>query len=151
MTLHGQPVFAEHLYTSIENICKWLQKHTNVYLIAHNGRRFDFPVLMSALMNIKYYAQFSGMCLGIYWQHLCAQSSYKQEDLARALLHIAYEAHNAMDDVKTLGKLVSHTKMDAKELTTHSLPPTAVQNQLRFNIIKAKKLTSLHSLVGKVF
>lgn len=28
-------------------------------------------------------------------------------------------------------------------------PPTAVQNQLRFNIEKAKNLASLHSLVGK--
>lgn len=28
-------------------------------------------------------------------------------------------------------------------------PPTAVQNQLRFNFVKAKNLTSVHSLVGK--
>lgn len=58
MALHGQLVFAEHLYTSIENICKWLQKYTNIYLNAYNGWQFDFPVLMIALMNINYDAQF---------------------------------------------------------------------------------------------
>lgn len=155
MTLHGQPVLAEHLYTSIEKFCKWLKKHTNVYLIAHNRRRFDFPVLMSALMNIKYDAQFmecvSGFIDSIYVfkKAYPAQSSYKQENLATALLPTAYEAHNAMEDVEILSKLISHTQMNTNELTTHSFPPTAIQNQLRFNIAKAKNLTSLHSLVGK--
>lgn len=64
-------------------------------------------------------------------------------------MHTAYEAHNTMENVKILGKLVSHTKMNAKELTTHSFSPTAIQNQLRFNIEKAKNLTSLHSLDEK--
>lgn len=33
-------------------------KHTSVYLTALNKRKFDFRVLISALMNIKYDAQF---------------------------------------------------------------------------------------------
>lgn len=54
-----------------------------------------------------------------------------------------------MKEVKILGKFVSLTKMKTNELTTHTFPPTAVQNQLRFNIEKTKNLTPLHSLVGK--
>lgn len=54
-----------------------------------------------------------------------------------------------MEDIKIIGKLVSHTKMNTNKLTTRSFSPTAVQNQLRFNIEKAKDQTSLHSLVGK--
>ncbi|XP_062607329.1 uncharacterized protein LOC134269118 [Saccostrea cucullata] len=53
MTVHGQKVHAEDLYSSIDKFCKWLKKYPSVYLIAHNGRKFDFPVLMNAMMNIK--------------------------------------------------------------------------------------------------
>lgn len=56
---------------------------------------------------------------------------------------------NAMVDVKILSKLASHTKMNANELRTPSFSQTALQNQLRDNIEKAKNLTLLHSLVGK--
>lgn len=101
-----------------------MKKQTNIYLIAHNGQRFNFPVLMSALINIKYDAQFME-CVSVFIDNIYvfkkaypAQSSYKQENLATALLHTAYEAHNAMEDVKILGKLISHTKMNTNELTT---------------------------------
>lgn len=78
-----------------------------------------------------------------------AQSLCKQENLARAPLYTDYIFHNAMEEVKILGKFVSLTKMKTNELTTHTFPPTAVQNQLRFNIEKTKNLTPLHSLVWK--
>lgn len=32
-----------------EKICSWLQQYPNLFLLAHNGRRFDFPILMTAL------------------------------------------------------------------------------------------------------
>lgn len=64
-------------------------------------------------------------------------------------MHTAYEPHNAREDVKILGKLVSHTKMNANELTIHNFPPTAVQNQLRFTTEKENYLISLHFLVRK--
>lgn len=43
----------------------------------------------------------------------------------------------------------SHTDMNANELTIHSFPPTAVQNQVRFTTEKENYLISLHFLVRK--
>lgn len=86
-------------------------------------------------MNINYNAQFlecsQGFIDSIYVlkKAFPAQSLYKQEDLARDLLNIAYKAHNAMEDVKILGKLVSHTTVNANELTTHRFPPTVAEIQ----------------------
>lgn len=78
--------------------------------------------------------KFSGFFLFSRRPSLHSHQPCKQEDLARALLHTGYETHYAMGNVKILSKLVSRTKMNAIELTTHSFPPTAVHNQLRFNI-----------------
>ena len=36
--------------------------------------------------------------------------SYKQEELARAILNVQYDAHNAVEDVRCLSKLVVHVR-----------------------------------------
>ena len=65
------------------------------------------------------------------------------------ILGTSYAAHNAMEDVRILGKLISHTKMDTHAIAAHSFPPSAVFNQLRFNREKAKNIKSLHALIAK--
>ncbi|XP_062607534.1 uncharacterized protein LOC134269349 [Saccostrea cucullata] len=154
MTVHGQQVHAEDLYSSIDKFCKWLKKYPSVYLIAHNGRKFDFPVLMNAMMNIKREAEFLDCVTGCIdslnvFKKAFTSQSYKQEDLARTILNTTYDAHNAMEDVKVLGKLISHTRFDATKMCIHSFPPSAVINQIKYNREKAKNVTSLHLLVGK--
>lgn len=121
---------------SLLNICILVyfacgcKKHTNVNLTAHNGRRFDFPVLLSALMNITYDEQFMECVMGfidsiyVFKKAYPAQSLCKQENLAWARLYKYYIFHNAMEEVKMLGKFVSLTKMNTNELTNHTFPPT---------------------------
>ena len=43
------PVVSVTILTAIEKLCYWLKQFPNVILVAHNGRRFDFPVLLSAI------------------------------------------------------------------------------------------------------
>ena len=155
MTVHGQEVHAEKLTVAIKEFCRWLKQHSGVFLIAHNGRKFDFPILMSALINIRCEALFFESILGlidsisVLKKAFPAQSSYKQDELAKVFLGTSYDAHNAMEDVRILGKLISHTKMDTHEIAAHSFPPSAVFNQLRFNREKAKNINSLHPLIAK--
>lgn len=58
--------------------------------------------LISSLMNIKYDARFLGCVSGlidsiyVFKKAFTAQSSYKQEGLARALLHI--QCHGGRQD-----------------------------------------------------
>lgn len=92
MTVHGQQVQVEKFCTDGEKICKWLKRHSCVFLIAHNGQKFDFPVMVSALINLKCKALFCESVIGligsipILKKAFPAQSSYKQEDLIKVLL-----------------------------------------------------------------
>ena len=58
MTVNGNPVEPVPIKEAVGKFCNWLEKKQNVYLIAHNGRRFDFPVLASAIMSMDYAVQF---------------------------------------------------------------------------------------------
>ncbi|XP_048257443.1 uncharacterized protein LOC124114456 isoform X1 [Haliotis rufescens] len=155
MTVNGKQVQPETVQFAVDKFCKWLSGFPNVFLVATYGRRFDFPVFSSALINIQCEAQFfncvSGLIdsLPVFKKAFPGQSSYKQEELAKTFLHSSYEAHNAIEDVKVLGKLVSHTKMKIQELARFSFPPSAVHNLLLFNKEKAKHIKTLHSLLAQ--
>ncbi|KAH3896567.1 hypothetical protein DPMN_020744 [Dreissena polymorpha] len=47
--INGKPVTAVPIKQFISDLGKWLEQFSNVFLVAHNGRRFDFPVLMTAV------------------------------------------------------------------------------------------------------
>lgn len=44
--VHGKVVETVTIKTALNQLLSWLNKFNNVYLVAHNGRRFDFPVLI---------------------------------------------------------------------------------------------------------
>ena len=43
MTVPSQEVHAEKLTVAIKEFCRWLKQHLGVFLIAHNGRKFNYP------------------------------------------------------------------------------------------------------------
>ena len=53
MAVHGQPVQSVQIKSVLNKFVTWLKKFPNVILVAHNGRRFDFHVLVSAFLNIR--------------------------------------------------------------------------------------------------
>ena len=53
MAVHGQPVQSVQIKSVLTKLVTWLKKFPNVILVAHNGRRFDFPVLVSAFLKIR--------------------------------------------------------------------------------------------------
>ena len=53
MAVHGQPVQSVLIKSALNKFVTWLKKFPNVILVAHNGRRFDFPVLVSAFLKIR--------------------------------------------------------------------------------------------------
>ena len=46
MTVHGKQVYSKELDYSLDHFCNWLQKFPNPVLVVHNGRQFDFPILI---------------------------------------------------------------------------------------------------------
>lgn len=156
MTVHGKQVERKELDYSLDHFCNWLRQFPNPVLVAHNGRRFDFPILINSFQSVSklkdFFECFVGMIdsLSIF-KKLCPKGSHKQEDLVSNLLGITYEAHNAIADVtslKDLDHLVLHTQLSSKELLGYSYPPLDVYNSMLFNREKNKNLPSLNCLVS---
>ena len=49
MCVKGKPVVAVLIKQAISDLSNWLQQFSNVFLVAHSGRRFDFAVLLTAV------------------------------------------------------------------------------------------------------
>lgn len=110
MTVRGIQVLPVPLKTALQSFCEWLTKRQNAFFQAHNGRKFDFPVLASAFIAVDKIEEFLKCTAGLidllplFTKVLPEQASYKQEDLVSNLLHTTYRAHNATEDVSVFSK-----------------------------------------------
>jgi hypothetical protein len=78
---------------------------------------------------------------------LYPKQSLKQVDLVSSILGEVYDAHNAIEDVKALGKLIQHVNLPTTDLMEHSFSPSAVANNIMFNKAKVSNLPSLNPLL----
>lgn len=154
MTVNGTEVQHVGIQSAIDQLCAWLENYSNVVLIAQNGRRFDFPVIMSALIHTNTTERFI-KCVTSFidslpvFKKIFPNQSHRQEDLALSCLGISYNAHNALADVETLGKLVNHTQLSQSDLLKYSFSPEAVYNSRLFSLQKSKNIKSLEILVSR--
>lgn len=58
IVVNGKAVESLKIKCALEKLCNWLEKFPNVYIVAHIGRRFDFPVLMTAMEKTRTTASF---------------------------------------------------------------------------------------------
>jgi len=67
-------------------------------LLLHLAIKFDFPVLISAIFNVKFYSCVIGFLdsLTMLKTMFPDRGSYKQEVLEAGLLHATYPAHGAL-------------------------------------------------------
>ncbi|KAH3733454.1 DNA polymerase III subunit epsilon-like [Dreissena polymorpha] len=112
MLVNGKRVEYVSAHRALTQLRTWLKQFKNVVLVAHNGKAFDFPILMSALKNNKMVKSFLSSVTGfvdsleVFRNKYPGRRSYKQVDLARKLLGTTYNEHNAIADVQTLTQLV---------------------------------------------
>ena len=155
MTVHGKQVEPKPIQAALVDFCSWLEQFENVILIAHNGRKFDFPVLVSAcavnnLLN-RMCASVKGCVdsLALFKKTFPEEPSYKQEELMKNILNEHYNAHDALADVIALGRLYNACEnVTVKEFLAHSFCLKAVYFNQCFLKSKAKHLPSLNTLVA---
>uniref|UniRef100_K1QU82 Uncharacterized protein n=1 Tax=Magallana gigas TaxID=29159 RepID=K1QU82_MAGGI len=70
--------------------------------------------------------------LSVFKKAFPGQQNYKQETLVKAVLNTSYAAHDATEDVKTLGLLMKQTKLSGPEILQFSFPPIFVHQGLLF-------------------
>ena len=157
MAVHGQPVKTLQIRSALEKFVTWLNKFSNVFFVAHSGRQFDFPVIVSAFLKGGNVNQLlSSVCgfvasLTVFRKKYPGRASYKQELLVRVrdLLKSSYDAHNAIGDVDSLRHLIANTNMSCKDLLIYSFTPQASYNSILFNREKRKNVSTLDILVAK--
>ena len=153
MVVHGKEVESVSIKAGIMKLCAWLNNFPNVLLVAHNGRRFDFPVLVNTLINTDLVKPFSDSVLGfvdslaVFRKCYPKLDSYKQEDLVHSLLNCTYDAYNAEADVTSLGQLLVHSTIPNSEIVSFSFSPSAVVNNIIFNRQKSLNVRTLDPLV----
>lgn len=87
LTVNGKPVDAMDIRAAVVGFLKWIRAFPHAVLISHNGRRFDFPVLLKTVMNIDKTGEFfDSVCgfidsLSIFRKIYPGRKSYKQEEL----------------------------------------------------------------------
>lgn len=156
MTVHGESVEAVPIKEALETFCDWLGRFSNVVLVAHNGRRFDYPVIVNTFAKndkIEDFCRCVSGCidsLPVLKKQFPGRSSYKQVDLATDILNISYNAHDAKEDVMALGKLIKLTlsMISASQLMAFSFTLRSVHNSQLFSEAKRRNIQSINVLVA---
>ncbi|XP_060699803.1 uncharacterized protein LOC132827212 isoform X1 [Hemiscyllium ocellatum] len=111
--LRGKSQTTCSLQDAMTAFLKFLQSLDRPLLIGHNIWRFDSPIILRAWKRLSMKDQFAGCVTGFLDTLWLAKeviprsevSSYRQCHLVRAIIGEDYEAHNAIEDVKSLQKL----------------------------------------------
>lgn len=154
MYVSGTIVETVNIQCAVENFIKWLKKYNSVVLVAHNGRRFDFSVLVAAVSNVNKLEDFLASVVGcldtlpLFRKTYSDRSSYKQGDLVQDILGIQYNAHDALEDVRALVKLFQHCCALVNDLLKFTFSLNAVYHQCLSSKEKAKNLPSLSCLIA---
>ena len=153
MQVKGSNVDARPVCEALKSFCEWLESFDNVVLVAHNGKRFDFPVVITACENVRLCDRLfhcvSGCAdsLPVFKKVFAGRTSYKQEDIARDLLGAAYSAHDASEDAMVLEKLIHYLIVLSINLMPFTFPAKAVYSSQLYSREKAKNMPSLRPLV----
>ncbi|XP_067020326.1 DNA polymerase III PolC-type-like isoform X2 [Acropora muricata] len=123
----GIPVFAEEPEEAFQKFLAWLNaKREKVVLFAHNAKRFDSKLIIYALKKYDLLSSFQECVLGfidtltLFKKALPDRKKYSQEKLVADLLGMSYAAHNSLEDVKALQRLVSSQVFDRNQLIESS-------------------------------
>ena len=94
----------------------FLKTVKNPVLVGHNIKTFDLVFLYNNLIKCQLWENFLSTVAGfvetlhVFKKEFPRRGSYKQDVFINDLLHEAYSAHNALDDVKALQKLTELVK-----------------------------------------
>ena len=155
LQVKGKPVAAIPIKEALSGFLGWLRPIPNVVLVAHNGRTFDFRVLSYAMEKCGLRSDFQNVTsafmdtLTTMRTNIPKLPSYTQENLAIHFQLPKYNAHNAIDDVLTLDKIMTASKLSDSQLMKSAYNPQNHFQQELFNSEKTKNIGSLHELVAK--
>ncbi|XP_071399218.1 DNA polymerase III PolC-type-like [Centroberyx affinis] len=132
LLLHGRPVDTVPLRQALSSFISFLRSFRRPLLLAaHNAKRFDGPILARVLQECSLTQDFQEVVSTFLDTFLLSKqlyapglARYSQEYLVRYFLKKSYDAHNALEDAKTLQELYKKWDPERWELfrCTFQLP-----------------------------
>ena len=122
----GKKVETVSLERALEEFIGYLKEFNGpCILVGHNIFSFDTKVLYNALSTVNLFEEFSKTTKGFLDTLAIARKQfpkrpggYSQSVLVEDFLNMKYDAHNALEDSKTLAKLCTVFNLDSLELAT---------------------------------
>lgn len=154
MTVHGTQVATVSISEALSKFFNFLKNIGNVILIAHNGRVFDFRILSYTICRLGKMNEFLNYVLAfvdtlsLFRSKVPKLASYKQEFLAKHFCLESYNAHDAVDDVNMLEKILCASGTEKLDYVKHSYASNCHFIQEKFNLAKTQNIDSLHCLVA---
>lgn len=109
-------VIAVHRHIALTNFLEFVDQFEKPIILGHNIKRFDCKVLFNQLKCYNMWSHFAAVISGfVDFLHVAKiafphRKSYKQSDLLKDICGIRYDAHDALEDVKALQKLLESVK-----------------------------------------
>ena len=121
----GKPVDAKPAKEALKSFVEWLetnkQKKEPVVLVAHNAKIFDCQRIIFSLK--KYiFSSFEKCVVGLtdtlilFKNKICHKGRNILKKFVSDLLGISYGAHDSLEDVRDLQKIVSYREVNEKTL-----------------------------------
>ncbi|XP_061195042.1 uncharacterized protein LOC133203237 [Saccostrea echinata] len=152
---NNEEVTGISLMAALDSFLKFLEKYNNIILVGHNIKVFDCPVLFRALESCSMLSRFSRKVKGFMDTKLLFRishpnlSSYSQQNLAESLLACSYEAHNALEDILVLQKLLELVNLSDDKHKCATFSFDYAMNVLSYQKEVDKNFPSLQILVQK--
>ncbi|XP_065925337.1 uncharacterized protein [Magallana gigas] len=149
-------VNAISLIAALDSFLKFLEKYNSgVILVGHNIKSFDCPVLFRALESCSLLSKFSSKVNGFLDTKLLFRishpnlTSYSQQSLVARLLGCTYGAHDALEDILALQKLVDKVDLSDGKYKNATFSICYALNALLYQKEVDKNFPSLQILVEK--
>ncbi|XP_029207906.2 uncharacterized protein LOC114971528 [Acropora millepora] len=150
----GKPVPAEEPKEAFQKFLAWLKaKEKQVVLLAHNAKCFDSKRIIYSLKKYDLLSYFQDCVIGfvdtlaLFKKALPNREKYSQESLVADLLGVCYSAHNSLEDVRALQRLVSCKEVSRKYLIQSSFTTEFAVRSTKYCVQKKFNLQTLHPLV----
>ncbi|XP_068672897.1 uncharacterized protein [Montipora foliosa] len=150
----GEPVDAVEMKDALHKFVNWLKaKNKKVVLFAHNANAFDSKRIIYTLMRCNLLNPFTECVAGfvdtlsLFKNILPERKTYSQESLVTDLLGVSYGAHDALEDVRAIQKLVSHVNVNGKEISESSFTVDYALESTKYCVNRATNMHTLQPLI----
>ena len=154
LILHGVQLDSVSADQGILNFITWLKQFTQPLLIGHNIRSFDTRVLQNTLTKTDMVGEMEDVVYGFVDSLPMFRSvfgkdrkCFSQESLVKDVLGATYEAHNAIEDVTYLQKVVKKMSFAIECFQANSFTMVYVKNRAEYNANKALNLRTFFPVI----